>query len=380
MVMNNVPVWAGDDALHLPELDGEVSADVCVVGLGGSGLACVNALLAGGKRVVGIVAVTGASGAAGRNGGFLLGGLAMFHHEAQQRLGQAAAKSIYEETLKQIVRMTAETPEAVRRTGSLRIAASEQEAADCDRHFDAMRSDALPVERYDGPEGQGLLFPADAAFDPARRCAMLAAQALELGAQLYSRSPAVELDGDTVITPRGRVRADRVVVAVDGRLESVLPELAPRVRSVRLQMLATAPTSELSLPRPVYSRWGMDYWQQRADMRVVLGGCRDVGGDAEFTTDARPTDEVQDALTALLRTRLQVTAPVTHRWAATVGYTTSGMPVLEEVRPGVWAVGAYSGTGNVIGALCGRAVAELIVNGRSEIADALRAQQGEGPP
>jgi gamma-glutamylputrescine oxidase len=32
--------------------------------------------------------------------------------------------------------------------------------------------------------------------------------------------------------------------------------------------------------------------------------------------------------------------------------------VLEEVRPGVFAVGGYCGTGNVIGSLCGRAAAE----------------------
>jgi glycine/D-amino acid oxidase-like deaminating enzyme len=42
------------------------------------------------------------------------------------------------------------------------------------------------------------------------------------------------------------------------------------------------------------------------------------------------------------------------------------------VRSGVWAIGAYSGTGNVVGALCGRAVAELIVRGRSELAQLLR--------
>jgi gamma-glutamylputrescine oxidase len=43
------------------------------------------------------------------------------------------------------------------------------------------------------------------------------------------------------------------------------------------------------------------------------------------------------------------------------------------VRPDVWAIGAYSGTGNVIGALCGRAVAEKIVTGGSALADLLRA-------
>ncbi|MBV9773967.1 MAG: FAD-binding oxidoreductase, partial [Gemmatimonadetes bacterium] len=65
-----------------------------------------------------------------------------------------------------------------------------------------------------------------------------------------------------------------------------------------------------------------------------------------------------------------VRAPITHRWAASVGYTADGLPVLEEVRPGVWAIGGYSGTGNVIGAICGRAAAQLAACGRSELAEA----------
>src|SRR5476651_2084961 len=98
----NVPIWGMEDGIQLPELTHDVTTDVCVVGLGGSGLAAVHALIDAGKRVVGVDAVAVAGGAAGRNGGFLLGGLAMFHHDAATRLGRPAAKAIYEETLKQI--------------------------------------------------------------------------------------------------------------------------------------------------------------------------------------------------------------------------------------------------------------------------------------
>jgi gamma-glutamylputrescine oxidase len=42
------------------------------------------------------------------------------------------------------------------------------------------------------------------------------------------------------------------------------------------------------------------------------------------------------------------------------------MPVFEEVRPGVIAIGGYSGTGNVVGAIFGRAAARVVVEGRSE--------------
>jgi glycine/D-amino acid oxidase-like deaminating enzyme len=370
--MIEAPVWETRAARDLPELTNDAAADVCVVGLGGSGLACVHALLAAGHSVVGVDAVTVAGAAAGRNGGFLLGGLAMFHHDAADRLGRTVATEIYEETLKQIARMAAETPAAVRCTGSLRIALSPAEAEDCSRQYSAMRLDGLPAERYEGSEGAGLFFPRDAAFHPALRCWMLATQAVDRGARLFVRSPVLAIEQGCVVTPSGRVTAQSIVVAVDGRIETILPELAPRVRTARLQMLATAPVPGLQLPYPVYARWGSDYWQQLPDGRVVLGGFRDAGGAAEWTTSGRISEPVQAALTAFLRDRLRVTEAVTHRWAANVGYTHNGMPILEEVRPDVWAIGAYSGTGNVLGALCGRAVAEKISCGASRIADLLR--------
>lgn len=362
------PIW--EPRLVLQSLTSELEADVCVVGLGGSGLACIRELVESGTRVIGLDASGVAGGAAGRNGGFLLGGLAMFHHDAGLQLGTAVAKAIYEQTLTEIDRMERETPGAIRRTGSLRIAVSDEELDDCDKQLAAMREDGLPVEPYQGPEGTGLLFPADAAFDPGARCGGLAIDALRCGGQLFGNSRVVSIDEDRVSTSHGSVRARTIVVAVDGRLELILPELASRVRSARLQMVATAPAAPI-FSRPVYARWGYDYWQQRTDGRVVLGGGRDIGGDAEWTTSTEPSEPVQSALTALVKT-IGVDAPITHRWAATVGYTESGIPVLEQIRPGVWAIGAYSGTGNVIGALCGRAVADLILGRRSEFAAMLR--------
>ncbi|HEX2092923.1 MAG TPA: FAD-dependent oxidoreductase, partial [Longimicrobiaceae bacterium] len=328
-------------------------------------------LLTLGKRVVGIDAGSVACGAAGRNGGFLLAGTHHFYHDAVRVHGRERARRIYRLTLDQIDRMAAETPEAVQRVGTLRVASSPEEEEDCRLQLEAMRADGLPVEPYEGPEGRGLLFPADGSFDPLLRCRVLARRAVEAGARLFERSPAVSISGTGVETDRGRVRCGAVVVAVDGGLERVLPELSGRVRSARLQMLATAPTDEVRIPRPVYARWGFEYWQQLPDGRVALGGFRDQAGEEEWTLDARPSPRVQEMLECFLREGIGVRAPVTHRWAARVGFTTDGLPVLEEVRPGAWAVGAYSGTGNVMSAVCGRAAAQLATSGRSELAAAL---------
>jgi gamma-glutamylputrescine oxidase len=378
-VSGNAPVWDDHDWTHLPAPDGDVSADVCVVGLGGSGLTAVGELLRRGASVVGIDAGHVAAGAAGRNGGFLLAGTSDFYHDAVQRHGRQRARRIYQLTMDEVRRIADEAPEAVRITGSLRVADSEEEADDCRRQLDALRADGFPAEWYAGPEGQGLLMPTDGAFNPLLRCRILARRAVDAGARLFEHAPAVDVRPGEVRTPAGTVRCGRVIVAVDGRLERVFPELEGRVRTARLQMLATAPTDEVRVPRPVYARWGYEYWQQLPDGRIALGGFRDAGGDGEWTEDGAPGEIIQARLEQFLREHIGVRAPVTHRWAASVGYTQTGLPLLEEVRDGVWVAGGYSGTGNVIGALCGRAAAELALTGASALADALGPAAAEAP-
>jgi len=358
----NTPVWDDGNWQSLPSLEGNLETEICVVGLGGSGLAAIHELLRMGRNVVGIDAGSVAGGAAGRNGGFLLAGLAKFYHQSVAEHGRNFARILYRATLEQIARMMVETPQAIRRVGSLRIAASEDELHDCEAHRQALKADGFLVEPYDGPEGQGLLIPGDAAFNPLLRCRTLAQQALQAGARLFENSPALHILGQVVQTPRGQVRCQKVLVAVDGKLEQLLPELEGRVRTARLQMLATAPV-DVRFTRPVYRRWGYDYWQQLPGGHIALGGMRDAGGEAEWTVRDEPTENLQLCLEQLLH-QLGIRAPITHRWAASVAYTLTGLPIAEEVRPGVWVIGAYSGTGNVVGALLGQEVAAVLAGGK----------------
>lgn len=370
---DGVPIWEDGVWPGLPRLTDDVIADACVVGLGGSGLAAVHALLdLGIGTVVGIDAGMVAGGAAGRNGGFLLAGSYDFYHDAVARYGRSDALVLYRLTLDTIRRMHEETPAAVRLTGSLRIAASPDEEADCAAQLHAMRADGLPVEPYEGPEGRGLLFPDDGVFDPLRRARERARHALDRGASLHENSPALDIRNGRVATSHGTIRAGVIIAAIDGRLARTFPELAGRVRTARLQMLSTAPTREVALPRPVYWRYGYEYWQQLPDGRVALGGFRDHGGETEWTESTAPSPVVQQLLERHLREVVGVNAPIERRWAASVGYTADGLPVFEEVRPGVLAIGAYSGTGNVLGVLCGEAAACVVTGGTHPLVPLLR--------
>lgn len=361
----NQPVWDLSSSPELPVLSGHLEADVCVVGLGGSGLACIGELQRLGLRVIGLDAGSIAAGAAGRNGGFLLCGTAQAYHQIVLERGRAWAAEYYRLTLQQLDLMQQLAPHLVQRRGSLRIISEPAEVEDVARQYEALRDDGLGVYRYSGPEGEGLLFPHDGAYNPLEFNRWQAQIRLGAGARLFERSAVLDLSPGKVETAQGSVAAPTVIVAVDGGLDRLLPELGDQVYTVRLQMLATAPLPVRRFLRPVYARWGYEYWQQLPDGRLAIGGFRDRGGPAETTHQSQPSERVQTLLEEFVRRELAIDQPITHRWAASVGYTRSGRPVLAQPRPGVWAIGGYNGTGNLVGALYGRAVAQRAVLGQS---------------
>ncbi len=357
-----------------PPLAGDTSVDVCVVGLGGSGLAAVLEARALGARVIGIDAARIAGAAAGRNGGLLLGGIAPFHHDAARSVGNAHATALYTHTLNEMDRMRAITPDACWWRGSLRVAQDDQERADCEAQLQRMQTDGLPVERYTGPEGEGLLFPRDGACHPVRRVLALAALAEERGAQLAEFSSVAQVTSGVVRLANGAtIRAAHILVCVDGGLATLVPSLANRAQSVRLQMLATEPTRDVLIQRPVYARYGYDYWQQLPDGRVLLGGGRDHFEQAEYTASDEPTEYVQRWMETRLRSATGTHARITHNWAATVSYTHDDLPIAEQTEHGVWAAGAYSGTGNVVGALCARGITRRALGEPDSFLDVLDA-------
>jgi gamma-glutamylputrescine oxidase len=372
--------WDADPAVSaragLPSLDRSVVADLCVVGLGGSGLAAVGEGLRRGLSVAGVDAGRVAAGAAGRNGGFLLGGPAIAVHHAAAGWGLDSALILYRETLDEIGALADLLgPEVIRRVGSIRLAglpgdpATSEEAADraaeladCAEQIRVLREHGIDVESYDGPLGKGLYLPADAAMNPARRALGMAA-IFGGSAQLFENSPVTSIESGRVVTSIGSISAGLIVVAIDGTLEVLLPELAGRVRTARLQMLATAPVPAGRLPCPVYGRWGYDYAQQDASGRLFVGGGRDQFEDDEWTVDIRPTADVQGWIDAVAERFAGGPVEVTHRWGASVGYTPDARPLVTVVRPGVVACGGYNGTGNLVGPIAARAAVALGLDG-----------------
>src|SRR5689334_929124 len=90
-------------------------------------------LAARGLRPIVLEARTVASGASGRNGGFLIAGPAPFHNDARRQFGPELARRIYAATLdaqQQVYDLAAElgAGDVVRRVGALRLAQDTDEA------------------------------------------------------------------------------------------------------------------------------------------------------------------------------------------------------------------------------------------------------------
>lgn len=305
-------------------------------------------------------------GAAGRNGGLIRAGTSLFFHEAIVRYGVDRAARMHKATVDERERLLARFPTVARRIGYLRLAHDADEARDCRRHLKALREAGFPADWYDGSPGSGVMVVHDGVIDPLARCRLEAADVSARGARLFEDTRAERLTSGLVETPEGAVQCRLTIVAVDGSLAGVLPELSDRVWPMRLQALASGPHPPGLAPHAIGTRWGWDYGQQLPDGTIVFGGCRDVGGDAERTADTMVTSDVQSALERRFREVFGVAPQATHRWSGTGGYTADGLPIVEEVRPGVWATGGYCGTGNLFGAACGQAVVLLALGHTSD--------------
>ena len=364
-----VAAWAG-----LPPLPGDAVADACVVGLGASGLAAVEALVERGLDVVGVDAGRVAAGAAGRNGGFLIAGPALALHDALAQWGDAAVE-LYRATLLELDDLEARLGTGVvRRAGSIRLAglpgeprsageAADRaaELADCAAQAAALRAHGIAVEDYDGPLGRGLFLPDDGATNPAVRAVGLATQ-LAGRARLHEHTRVASVGAGQVRTEHGTVRAATIVVAVDGRLDTLVPAVAGRVRTARLQMLACDPVPP-RLPCPVYGRWGYDYAQQGPDGRLYVGGGRDLFAAQEWTAAAEASPPVQAYIETVAARMAGAAVRPTDRWAASVGFTPDARPLCTAVADGVVAVGGYNGTGNLVGPVAARAAVALALDG-----------------
>jgi gamma-glutamylputrescine oxidase len=401
---DGLPYWLDQPYEPRPPLDRDVQVEACVIGAGVAGLSCARRLARHGIETLVLERDTVGGGASGRNGGFLIAGLAPFHNDAVELYGRDYARRAYARTLgaqEEIYELAAElgVGDAVRRVGSLRVSSSEEEAEHVRSHVAALREDGFParlLERDELPRAlqrsawNACLTEHDGSLHPAQWIRALAGNAERAGVRISEgsaiRAP-VKAPGEGPVevaepgagaptapgatapmAPAAPVRARPVLVAADGALPRLVPSYGGRVRARRLHMVATEPLGERLVAQLVYARWGYEYFQQRPDGRILAGGFGDVDGEASYTDSGDGDPRIWDRIERYLRQAIGVDASITHRWTGTVGYSQGRRPFVGPVpgRPGLWVAGGYSGTGNVPGFLAGQEIADIIAGAAVE--------------
>ncbi len=352
--------WLEEPAPPLPARALAGTPDVEIVGGGVTGCACALTLAAAGRRVRVHEAREVASGASGRNGGFALRGAAMPYDAAVEQLGRERAKELWRLSESGLVRMAELAGDAFRHTGSVRLAADQDEAEELRREHDELAADGFAVEWQErlrpplaGNFPAAFVHPPDGALHPARWVRRLARLAVEAGAEIREHSRVEIAD----------LEAEQIVVATDGYGQGLLPELNAAVRPARGQVAMTEALPQLFFPRPHYARHGFDYWQQTPDRRLVIGGWRDTSLETEFTAEEATTPEIQERIESFVQKLISRPVRLTHRWAGIFGVTADQLPLAGRLAGSdrVWLACGYSGHGNVLGLVCGELVGEAIL-------------------
>jgi gamma-glutamylputrescine oxidase len=366
-------VATAPDLPGLPSLEGDVQAEVCIVGAGFTGLGAAMAL---GSRAIVLESDRVGAAATGRNGGQV--------HTGQRRDQAWLEKAVGPNDALALWRL-AEDARAHFKTLTDVIACDWRPGMIHARHKPGGEAEdaayvALMAERY-GYDQLELIGEAELAHElgtdvyfgglvdhggghvhPLKLAQGMAAQAMAAGAEIHehTRAQTWRREGGKIVvqTATGRVICDRLILSGDGSLNAMAGSARARVMPINNFIAVTAPLGALaeeiirSNAAVADSRFVVNYFRKTPDGRLLFGG-------GENYRPGFPRD-----IAGMVRKNLAKVYPsltdveITHAWGGTLGITFSRMPFVGEIAPGVRVASGYSGQGVMLAPYVGRLLAE----------------------
>lgn len=387
---------------RIAALSGDLDIETCVIGGGYAGLSTALGLVERGQTDVAVIDAEGIGfGCSGRNGGFAFGGFSLHEHGLIKAVGADRARKLYHLTIEGI--------ELIRQ----RIA---RYGIDCDAIWDGVllcnwfrderilrehqrfMADSFGVEQeYIAPDElraivksaryNGALIEKNAFhFHPLKYALALADAIVAGGGQVYANSRAISLQADgpvkTVTTPRGRIRARRLVVCCGGYLEGLYKPLARASLPIATYVMVTEPlgarlSDAFTVRHAIYdTRFAFDYYRPLVDSRLMWGGRVSIGLD-------EPGNLKELLYGDLMKVYPQLEGvKVDYAWQGNMSWSAHKMPQIGEERPDVWFAQAFGGHGVAATNLAGDMLAAAIVEGDQRyrmLADRFRLTSVYGP-
>ncbi|MDR5651667.1 NAD(P)/FAD-dependent oxidoreductase [Ruixingdingia sedimenti] len=379
-----------------PGLEGDTTADVCIVGAGFTGLWSAYYLTqaAPGLRVLVVEKDFAGFGASGRNGGWLTGGFA-WRHERYLETGDAAGVRAMVRamagTVDEVIRVAgAEGIDArICRTAELLVATNPAQLARARAELDHRRAwgeDRLHLigaaearARVAVPGALGaLVLDGVARVQPALLVRGLARAVEARGVRIVEGTPATAIAPGIVTTPRGRIRAPLILRATEG-FTAGLPGHRRDWLPLNSAQIVTEP-----LPPAVWAAIGWQgyellgdmahgycYGQRTDDGRIVLGA-RGVPYrmGSRLDTAGRPDARTVAGLVARLHRHFPAArgARIAHAWCGVLGVPRDWCATVGfDAATGIGWAGGYVGVGVSTANLAGRTMADLMLGRDSDL-------------
>ncbi|MCX8101794.1 MAG: FAD-binding oxidoreductase [Geminicoccaceae bacterium] len=362
-----------------PPLEGEVEAEVAIVGGGYTGLSAALHLAERRVSVVLLEAHEPGWGASGRNGGQVIPGLKEDPDAVERILGPTFGR--------RAVRLSGEAPDLVFdlvarhgiacgavRAGWIQPAPDEAGVRLQRARVEQWQRRGAPVEWLDrgavsaalgtGLYLGGLLDRRAGSLQPLAYARGLAAAAIRAGARICGRSPALRLEragaGWRVRSPRGAVRARTVLLCTNGYSDGLLPGLARALVPVVSVQVASAPLSE-NVRRSILpggeaasdTRRLLVYFRLDPEGRLVIGG-----RGAASERGVRAAQARLRRLAQRMFPQLPDDLVWERAWGGRVALTENHLPFLVEPAPGLVAAAGYNGRGVAMATAMGRVLAD----------------------
>ncbi|RDC74494.1 FAD-binding oxidoreductase [Rhodovulum sp. 12E13] len=363
-----------------PPAEGEIRADVAVVGGGFTGLSAAWHLAGRGYDVVLLEASRVGAGASGRNGGQVGTGQRVGQDALERMVGRDDALALWamgREAVR-LVRETAERPEvgvpfhpgivhADHKRAHVRETHAYVEKLARDYGYEKMRPlsksgirEIVASRDYHGgalDEGAGHL-------DPLAYALGLARLAEAAGVRLFETSRVTRVERGAEVrlsTDRAVVRADWVVAGCNGYLGGLIPEVGRHVMPINNFVVATEPLGPegqealIAGNRAVAdSRFVVNYFRFSDDHRLLFGGGETYGYRFPRDIAALVRRPMLKVFPQLAGTRIDFA------WGGTLAITRTRMPHFARVAPNVLSLSGYSGHGVGMATLAGQVAAETI--------------------
>ncbi|MBI1800309.1 MAG: FAD-binding oxidoreductase [Chloroflexi bacterium] len=383
--LNNAPYQDYRSTPDLPQ-----TAEVVVIGGGITGVSTAYWLRKNGVEVT-LVERRGLSGGAtGRNGGHISPGTGERFSESVKRYGIAIARAVWDyshQTAEGVRAFVAEHGVAceLRFNGSVSLALHPEELPLVQESAEEMAKYNLGGEYWDAATCAertrsedflgGIYRPTAGQLWPAKLVFAVAEQAIRLGANVQTQTAVQAVErtdgGLTVKTDRGEIQAQQVVHATNAWTRHLLPFLEGKITPVRGQVIVTEPAPRL-WNFGLSTNFGYEYFMQRPDRRIVLGGMRWLTPSIEVGTDddtvVEPT--VSKGLHEFLPLHFHDLRGlrVEQEWTGIMGFSADRNPLIGPLpdRPGEYVAAGFTGHGMPMTFYAGKAIAEMIAGKEPE--------------